>query len=320
MTGDLRTSIYNFPIHFARRAHEYISRNLKLVRSRVYNLFELVVSYKNRSAMDYFAGNDYLSKFSCKTYVQTFYSSVRGSEDEEGAQEFFLVCLHAFYKRYNSKWDKHSARILEFGGGCAISRLISAVLYSKEIIFAAYLENERREVELWRENKDGAHDWSPFFKYIVNELEGGEVSHCGWKEREQLLRRTMKAIIPCDITKEYPLGVQEETFEIISTHLCLECASKSYIEYKAAVKKLAGLLKLGGFMTMSVVERETYYTVGQDKWYCLYLTLSQVTEALEEAGFVVLEAKRDPAPQQQIQNPTLSDFKAWLFIAAQKVN
>ena len=272
--------------------------------------------------MDSFAGSDYLSEFSCKTYAQTYYSSPRGSKDEEGALtlEFIPVCLHAFYQRYNSKWDKHSARILEFGGGCVISHLISAVPYTKEIIFAAYCENERREVELWRENKDGAHDWSPFFKYIVNELEGGEVSKCGWKEREQLLRRTMKAVIPCDITKEYPLGVQEEPFEIISTNLCLEAACKSYIEYKAAVKKLAGLLKLGGFMTMSVVERETYYTVGQDKWYNLYLTLSQVTEALEEAGFVVLEAKRDPATQQQIQNPTQCDFKAFLFIAAQKVN
>jgi len=148
------------------------------------------------------------------------------------------------------------------------------------------------------------------------------MSKDGWKEREQLLRHTMKAIIPCDITKEYPLGVQEDPFEIISTSLCLEAACKSYTEYKAAVKKLAGLLKLGGFMIMTVVERETYYMVGRDKWYCLYLTLSQVTEALEEAGFVVLEAKRDPAPQQQIQNPTEygSDKKAFLFIAAQKVN
>ena len=270
--------------------------------------------------MDCFSGTDYLSKFNCKTYSQTFYSSPRDGEVEAGALEFVLTCLNAFYKRYNSKWDKHSARILEFGGGCAIFKLISAVPYTKEIVFATYTENERREVELWRENKDGAHNWSPFFKYIVNELEGGEVNECGWKEREQLLRRTMKAIIPCDITEEYPLGVQEEPFEIVSTNLCLEVACKSYMEYKAAVKKLAGLLKLGGFMTMTVVERETYYMVGQDKWYCLYLTLSQVIEALEEAGFVVLEAKRDPTPQQQIQNPTVADCKAFLFIAAQKVN
>jgi len=72
--------------------------------------------------------------------------------------------------------------------------------------FAAYSEIERREVKLWRENKDGAHDWSPFFKYIVNKLEGGEMSKDGWKEREHLLHHTMKAIIPCDIPRSTHLG------------------------------------------------------------------------------------------------------------------
>ncbi len=208
--------------------------------------------------------------------------------------------------------------MLEFGGGPVISGLISATSYVQEIVFAAYSENERSQVELWKNKKDGAHDWSPFFRYVVNELEckAGEAS---WQEREALMRSRIKAIIACDITQEYPLGVREELFEIISTSLCLEAACKSYDEYKTALKKLGGLVKLGGFITIYAAERETFYVVGKKKWFCLYLTLAEITEALDEAGFVVLTAERDPAPLEQIQNPIVSDYKSFLFVAAQRV-
>ena len=50
------------------------------------------------------------------------------------------------------------------------------------------------------------------------------------------------------------------------------------------------------------------------------MTLAQITEALELAGFVILEADRDPAPIEQVNNPTVSDYKAVLFLVAQKVS
>ena len=59
--------------------------------------------------------------------------------------------------------------------------------------------------------------------------------------------------------------------------------------------------------------------VGEKKWFCLYLTLEQVKEALAEAGTAILEAERDPAPMDQIQNPIISDYKAVAFVTAQKV-
>ena len=70
---------------------------------------------------------------------------------------------------------------------------------------------------------------------------------------------------------------------------------------------------------MFIVERETFYMVGDKKWFCLYLTLEQAKEALVEAGTAILEAARDPAPIDQIQNPTVSDYKAVAFVAVQKV-
>ena len=99
----------------------------------------------------------------------------------------------------------------------------------------------------------------------------------------------------------------------------MECACTTYAEYKEGVKKLVGLLKPGGFLLMLLDERETFYMVGDKKFSCLSLTLEQVKEALVEAGTAILVAERDPAPIEQIQNPTTSDYKAVVFVAAQKV-
>ena len=153
---------------------------------------------------------------------------------------------------------------------------------------------------------------------IVNEVEHIAGDNA-WREREELLRKRITNIIPCDIFSDNPLLVKQEPFEIVTTSLCLECACTTYAEYKEGVKKLVGLLKPGGFLLMLLDERETFYMVGEKKFSCLSLTLEQVKEALVEAGTAILVAERDPAPMELIQNPTTSDYKAVVFVAAQKV-
>ena len=262
--------------------------------------------------------SSYAKEFDCKTYLQLYYSPLKGNPDVKEAAFFYQNQVLSFYKKYNSKWDNDTARLLEFGGGPSIAGLIIAVPYVNQIIFSAYTEGERKEVELWKFEKDGAHNWSDYFQFAVNEIEN-MTGDTAWRDREILLRQRIAAIIGCDIFQHYPLSIKQDPFEIICTSLCLEAACKTYIEYKSAVKKLVTLLKPGGFLTMFIVERETFYMVGNKKWSCLYLTLEQVEEALIDAGMVVLVAERDVAPINQIQNPVASDCKALLFVAAQRV-
>ena len=268
--------------------------------------------------MSVLSGQSYLTEFDCKDYLRSFYASFKGNSNEEGSTEFHRMQVYSFYTKYSCKWDNKTARLLEFGGGPTITSLISAVPYVDQITFAAYAENERKEIRLWKNREEGAHDWSSHFKHVVNEVEhiAGDDA---WREREELLRSHITNIIPCDIFSDNPLLVKQEPFEIVTTSLCLEAACTTYAEYKGAIKKLIGLLKPGGFLLMFIVERQTFYVVGGKKWFCLFLTLEQVKEALAEAGAVVIVAERDPAPMEQIQNPVVSDYKAVLFVAAQKV-
>jgi hypothetical protein len=261
--------------------------------------------------------NEYSTNFHCKHYLQRFYSFTEGSS-LGWMIRFRLKNLHNFFEKYNCKWDKNSAKMLEFGGGPVVMGHISAAPYVSEIVHAAYTADERREIELWKNETDGAHDWKPTFQYVVGKLESKDGDEA-WQEREALVRSQFK-LVSCDITQEHPIGPTEEPmpFSIICTCLVLEASCKTYTEYKASIKKLGNLLKLGGYLVMLVVENETYYKVGDHKFPVLTLTLREVKEALEEAGLVLLMTEREPVPMQYIQNPVFFDGKAFLFLAAFK--
>ena len=196
--------------------------------------------------------------------------------------------------------------------------LISAAPYVSEIVHTAYTADERREIELWKNEMDGAHNWKPTFQHVVGELES-KVGDEALQEREALVRSRLK-ILGCDITQEDPIGPTEEPmpFSIICTSLVLEAACKTYVEYKASIKKLGKLLKLGGYLVMVAIENETFYKVEDHKFPVLTLTLRKIEEALEEAGFVVLMTEREPVPMAIVQNPIIFDGKAFLFLAAYK--
>ena len=266
--------------------------------------------------MTFFHGVDYRTHFSSKQFLQEYHSACEG--DWTWVRHFRLRQRHNLFQRYSCKWDKDRAKYLEFGGAAVVVDLISAEPHVAEIVHAGYTQDERKELELWINKQEDAHDWTFAFQQVVGELErkGDEA----WKDREAALRSKIK-IISCDIKQEHPIGPTEEPapFTVISTSFCLEAACETFTEYKMAIKKLANLLKLGGYLIITGVEDETFYTIGQHKWSALPVTMEQVKEALVEAGFVVLMAEREPTSVESIQNPTISDGKALLFLAAYKV-
>ena len=280
-----------------------------LVRAKFLTKFSRKTSSLSRRSYD---------EFNAKEYLNSFYGSIEGNPLLSGRFTFRWEQLHNFFTKYSCKWNDKTARLLEFGGGPAITTLISAVPYVDQITFSAYLENERKEVELWKDAKEGAHDWSSHFKHVVNEMEhiAGDDA---WREREKLLRKRISSIVPCDALSDSPLLIKQEPFEIASTSLCLEAACTSYVQYKETVKKLIELLKPGGFFLIVSPERATYYMFGGKKWSCLYITMEEMKEAFAEAGATVIVAERDPASMEQIRNPVVSDSKAFVFMAAQRV-
>ena len=257
-------------------------------------------------------GEDYHNKFDPKAYLNYF----NGTGDQVEASEFSLRCLHEFWW----KMAKRNARVLDFGGGPAIYDLISAAPYAEEIIFAEYSEENRKEVASWRERSPGAYDWSPFFRFVLQRLEGkgrGEEALI----REAELRKKITHILPCDIALEDPVKwpstwtSQLGSFDVVITSSCLEAAAKSEIEYRDAIAKLKKYLKPGGFLVMYSFIGQTFYYVGKEKFYFLFVSENQIQEILCQGGFGDVDMRSIPKEPNEF-----CDAEKEYFVSAKAEN
>ncbi|KAJ7355138.1 hypothetical protein OS493_027927 [Desmophyllum pertusum] len=234
-------------------------------------------------------GKDYQEHFDTKAYLNDYLSGVSAE---------IVDYNHFIFRNFHDAWSKmpkKNLRILEFGGGPKICDLISAEPYTEEIIFAEYSEKNRRAVEAWQQKSPDAHDWSPHFRFVVEYLEGkGSEEVC---IREAELRKKVTHILPCDIGWEDPVKwpsswpSQSAMFDVVTTSLCLEAAVTSAEGYRHAIVKLRRYLKPGGFVLMFGVLGESFYMVGQEKFYCFPLSKDMIEETLVKEGFQVLDLK-----------------------------
>lgn len=111
-------------------------------------------------------GKDYFEYFNTKAYLNAFFSGI--SAENVDWSHFIVRNFHEAW----SKMPNRNLRVLQFGGGPNISDLISAEPYTKEVIFAEYSERNRREVEAWLQKSPDSHDWSSYFNFVVQNLEG----------------------------------------------------------------------------------------------------------------------------------------------------
>ena len=239
-------------------------------------------------------GMDY---FDAKGYLNARFSTESGKLlDRIQPLNFQLQCFHDFYIQYGSTLDPSSARLLEFGSGPVIYPAISAVPYVKEIVYADYTEGCRKEINLWLERDSTAHDWTQFFKEVVNGHEGkGEVEAA--TDREEELRKRIVAVVPCNIHSDAAIDPQLGKFDVISTSYCLECVTSTLAQYEDGLKKLGRLIKDGGYIAcLASIEKSWYSTTaGGKKFEHVSLTSDNIRSALEKAGFIIEMHRRcDP--------------------------
>ena len=231
--------------------------------------------------------DDY-SRFDAPSYLRTRYS-----KPEEKRNQFYLRCFHDFYQQYHTEWDPTAARLLEFGGGPVIVPLISAVPFVAEIVFCEYSESGRKEVQQWKDDDPNAHNWMPFFKHVVNKLEGNADPQAA-TVRECTLRSRIQRIVSCDIHADgNVLGYEDaqEPFDIISVNACLEVAVKSRSEYKESLTKLKALLKAGGLLIGVQFLGSTWWEVKGELYNSFPLTEEIIITLIQQTGFTILEKK-----------------------------
>lgn len=206
-----------------------------------------------------------------------------------------------------------------------IANIISAVgLVGLDVqcTLAEFTENSRNAIQQWLDGEPYAWNWTPYFKYVVQTLEGKEEKDA--LKREESLRKAIKGVVPCDITKDPPIATEfRGPYDIVMSILCIENGCLTRNDYRAAIRKIAGLIKVGGtlllYSTVRNKEGQGYYHVGNKKYVQVALPLRFVETTLKEAGFVNITNNVFAEKESIIAyNAEGSDLETVAFITATK--
>ena len=253
-------------------------------------------------------------------YLQRRFSDP--TDKERGAQPFYLKSIHDFYQGFGKNWNSDTARLLEYGGGPVIYPLISASPFVNEIVFVDYLKSNIDLVALWKNESPGQHNWEPYFRYVISELEGNDIEDTVIM-RQKDLRKKLADFVIGNLYSEQILASMSlqcsegEKFDIISSHFCLEAVATSISEYQLFLQKLSKLLKPGGYILSMVSLEESYWIQQKNtRSFHLFLTEKNVKEAYEMAGFVIVQTNIHQLPESA--RFLLNDCKSLMFIGAKK--
>ena len=259
--------------------------------------------------------------FAAKAYLNRRF--LDPTDKERGVQPFYLESFHNFYtSKLPAEWDVSTARLLEFGGGPAIYPLISAAPHVAEVVFADYSHSGLGEISLWKNSDPHAHDWSPYFRHVVQTLEGNPDPHAAI-QREMELRSKFKELLLCDIRANdvfREVSIPLESFDVISTNFCLDVVSNNVEEYAKNIRQICRYLKPGGFIVGLVSVEESWYVnrnINDSKReFHLYITPQQIHSAHKKAGLKIHDSAHFDIPIAS--QYVLDDGTGIHFIAAQK--
>ena len=258
---------------------------------------------------------DCYKEFDARAYLIDRYPIMFEEAQPKTMTLWNVQCYHRFYQSFKREWDNSNAVLLELGGGPCIYDFISAAPYVAEIYHSDYLKSCCDEVLLWKNRDQNAYDWSTYFKYIVNTLEGNSNPHA-LVEREAKLRSVLKSSFACNVQQSPVVPEFMKAPNIICTNFCLETSLPSKDSYNATLEKIFEMLEPNGFFVMLLSLECSWYIVNGTKFPCLHLNTTDVQDALKKVGFVVclIESKEKPLAGRNICNDTTGQA----FVVAQK--
>ena len=195
--------------------------------------------------MDRSSECDPYDKFDVKAYTVDLYADLTAWNAHS------LKILHDFYCSMNTT----GLKILEIGSGPVPIHQCSAVPYASEIVFSDYARPNLIALQKWINKDPTAIDFTPFFEYVVQELEGKQPAEAA--KRQDELRQLVKGnVIHCDVRLDplLPKGY-EGPYDIIFSSLAIQCACSSIEDYKRVIQRLTNCLKVGGKLILNITEK-----------------------------------------------------------------
>ena len=220
---------------------------------------------------------NYQEEFDPSEFLKDYYLV---TEELPALAKHALRCYHETFQKIPD-----DVKVLDYGAGPVIMYTISAAAKASEIVLAEYTEKNREYLHKWLAGDADAWDWSAYFKFVVKELEGKKDREV--EERQELVRKKVKAVVHCDIHKDPPIQQDyNNLYDVVMTSFVLEGIASDLDNYQEYVARLGKLVKPGGLIMLYGVQNTLKnYSVGNQRFPNIYVTHDFAVHAIETAGF-----------------------------------
>ena len=215
-----------------------------------------------------------LDHFYSEGYLQTWCSNVRQEWTEFLDRAFNIIIPNLLPNALNPT-------VVDVGCGPSISNVISASKWSQHIYLADYLDSNRKQVEnFWKQN-EGAFNWDHYFRFVgVLELNPDPL------EIEQRTRNAIKGVYFCDVTAAEMLHVQVQA-DVIIASLVLDVVAITDKMFASCLSNVLKYLKPNGIILIQGSLHESQYTVGSAVFPVMNITQDRLLDIFKACNLQV---------------------------------
>lgn len=186
-----------------------------------------------------------------RDYLGEYYREVQ--EDEQNTIRYFAEQIRA----------APEGPVLCFGCGPTLHHVFAAVPRMTELYLADYLPQNLEEIEHWRRQEPGAHDWTPFVRHTLQCEAGLEPDAAAIRERMTALRGKIAGLVHADASLADPLGSEfRGRFALVLSPYCAEAATEDKASWVRYCRNIATLVRPGGMFLTAAVRRCDHYKAG----------------------------------------------------------
>ena len=223
------------------------------------------------------------------TYLQQRYTKIH---------TFQRLAMDSYHEAFLGLPD--GLNVLDYGSGPCVLATISAATKAESIVLSDYAPGNRKMLGEWLTKDPLTFDWTPYFDYVVRQLEGKGVEEV--EKRQEDVRRLVKAVVSCDIFKDPPIekafGEPAPRYDVVMSSFTVCSAARSHAEYRMGVAKLGKLVKPGGVLmlydTESTEDKMKTLSIGETAIRYVGVTRAFVVSAVEDAGLSDIRVRSGP--------------------------
>lgn len=226
-----------------------------------------------------------------RDYLSDYFNEVQ--EDERHAIRYFVEQMR----------EAPSGPILCFGCGPTLHHVFLTAPRLTELVLADYLPRNLQEIDDWRRQLSGAHDWTPFVRYTLFCESGAEPTADEIAARMKAIREGISALVPADAGLTDPLGPGfRGRFATVLSPFCADSATDDKVVWRRYSRNIASLVRPGGLLLTAALRRCRQYKVG-DRFFPSADVDTGDLQAVLEQDFLpaTIKVEAHEVPEHQVQ-------------------